>query len=124
MISSKVVAEGVVGVVVEFFVVVDIVVVLVVVVVVVVVGEVVVVDSPSTSLPRLTGCSVLISVVVKSSSKAMEVAVAAGVVFEVKVVVVVVDGEVVKSSSKAMEVAVTVTGASSSVSKVVSSSCL
>jgi hypothetical protein len=54
--------------------------------------------------------------------------VAGEVVFEVKVVVevvvVVVDGEVVKSSSKAMEVAVAGEGASLSVSRVVSSSCL
>jgi len=34
-----------------------------------------VVDSSSTSLPILTGCSVFISVVVKSSSEAMEVVV-------------------------------------------------
>ena len=66
----------------------------------------------------------MISVVVKSSSKAMEVEVAAGVVFEVKVVVVVVDGEVVESSSEALEVAVTEEGASWTASKVVSSSCL
>jgi len=72
----------------------------------------------------------MISVVVKSSSKAMEVAVAAGVVVEikvvveVKVVVVVVDGEVVKSSSKAIEVAVAGEGASLSASEVVSSSLL
>jgi len=58
------------------------------------------------------------------------VAVAAGVVVEikvvveVKVVVVVVDGEVVKSSSKAIEVAVTEEAASLSASKVVSSFCL
>jgi len=52
--------------------------------------------------------------------------VAAGVVFEVKVVVVVVDGEVVKSSSEVMEVAVAVAGegASLTTSKVVSPSCL
>jgi len=71
----------------------------------------------------------MISVVVKSSSKALEVAVAAGVVFEVKVVIevkvvviVVVDGEVVKSSSEAMVVAGE--GASLTAPKVVSSSCL
>jgi len=56
--------------------------------------------------------------------------VAAGVVFEVKVVVdvkvvvVVVDGEVVKSSSEAMDVTVAGEGASLTTSKVVSSSCL